>query len=522
MEFNCPQCATPHSFPDDQIPDGGILVACTHCETHITLDRSGVLGEDMTEAIQQVQSAPEPSAPAPGPSIPPGPSVGSGPSIPPGPSVGSGPSVSPGPAPSSPPAPAPGGWPQPAGGAAPAAGGWPQPGAAPAPAPAPGPVPTPAAGPSLEKAPAPDDEPGFGAAVGAAFGSAADAAQRAFDDAVGEEMAAEEDVPEGLRFPGFAPGDQGPWCWRDLPKAFVGLLDPRRVAFTTVGLWLAIVAFALIRWLSSWLGGKVGILGTILDVVAWAVIIVGFALVTAVMSFVCHQTVIERRPSSIKAGITWVKSWIKSVAGTPLAFAGVIAAAVLVEAVLGLIGRIPFAGPIIWGLTSPVTAVLTIGSGLVAVALVYSLPLYVPVIYNEKTGPAETLKRLLSLFRAHGLSLVGYLLLSGLMIAVSVAVTLFPALALGRTFTDNVLPSAMGDNLMGVFIKAPEMFRGLMAGMVTPAGVPDDPGFGHTLGGILGGVGSALLPAIVLGLVVLVQYTAGCIIYSIVTGRKKA
>lgn len=492
MEFNCPQCNTPHAFPDDQIPEAGIVVACTHCESHITLDRNGVRGEDPTEAIEMVKADAPAAAPAP-------------PAAPPGPPASAPPPPTPTPTPTPTPAP-PGSWPQPGPAPAPQSG-WPQPG------------PSPAPGPSLEKPAAPADAPddSVGNRLSSAFGSAMGAASRAFDDAAGEEMAAEDDVPEGLRFPGFAPGDAGPWTWRDLPRAFVGLLDVRRVAFTAVGLWLALVAFLLVKWL----GSKIGFLTTVLDVVAWALLIVGFALVTAVMSFVCHQTVIERRASSIKAGVGWVKSWIKSVAGTPLAFAGVIAGAVLIEALLGLVGRIPVVGPIVWGLTSPVTVLLSVASGLVAVALVYSLPLYVPVIYNEKTGPAETLKRLLSLFRAHGLRLVGHLMLSALMIGLAVAVTLAPALRLGRTFTDNAVANAMGDNLGGLFVKAPGVFQGPLVALVTPAGAPADPGFGHTLGGILGGIGSALLPALVLAVVVLVQYTAGCIIYSIVTGRQK-
>lgn len=477
MEFNCPQCDTPHAFPDDQVPESGIVVACTHCESHITLDRNGVRGDDPTEAIQMPARDPAPPAPAPSP-----------------------------PAPE--PAPAPGPAPRPSAG-------WPQPAAQPEPPPT----------AEAQQVHHVQPEPAPGSAAGrfsSALGSALGSAQKAFDEAAGEEMAAETDVPEGLSFPGFAPGEGGAWSWRDLPRAFVGLLDARRIAFTTVGLWGALVAFLLVRWLGGWLGAKVGILGTILDVVAWAILVVGFALVTAVMSYVCHQTVMERRPSSIKAGIAWVQEWIKSVAGTPLAFAGVIAAAVIVEAVVGLVGRIPFVGPIVWGLASPVTAVLTLGTGLVAVALVYSLPLYVPVIYNEKTGPTETLKRLLSLFRAHGLSLVGYLLLSGLMIALAMAVTVSPALALGRTFTDNVVPSAMGPNLMGVFAEAPGMFAVTIASMVSPGGgIPTETGFGHTLGGLFAGIGAAILPALVLALVVLVQYTAGCIIYGIITGRQK-
>ena len=254
--------------------------------------------------------------------------------------------------------------------------------------------------------------------------------------------------------------------------------------------------------------------------VAWAALVSIAALVMAVASYVCHQTVIERRPSSIKAGIAFVQSWIKSVVGTPLMFAAVIGAAVLALGVLGLVGRVPFAGPIVWGLTAPLSAVLLVVSGLVAVGLVYALPLYVPVIYNEKTGPVETLKRLAGLFQAHGLRLVGFLLLSMISIAAALAVTVVPALYLGRLFSGGVVPSAMGENFGGLVVEAPAMFRGNILMIATPGGVGET-GFGHTLGGLFAGIGTAVLPALVLALVVLVHCTAGCIIYGIVTGRRK-
>ena len=57
MEFNCPACSAPHAFPDDQVPGEGIVVACTRCGAHITLNRSGVQGARSLE--------PEPAEPEP-------------------------------------------------------------------------------------------------------------------------------------------------------------------------------------------------------------------------------------------------------------------------------------------------------------------------------------------------------------------------------------------------------------------------------------------------------------------------
>lgn len=501
MEFNCPSCETPHAFPDDQIPPSGIVVACTHCSFHITLDPDGVRGEDNTAAMSMPEGAGQPAG---------GRDSGFGHTPVPGPSPG---------------APAGQGWsssgPALDATAALSTDDVPPPPQSPPQGPPPGPPSQPQ--PHAQHAPgqaAPGARPSKSGRFSSAMGAAMGAASRAFDEATGEPMAAEEEVPAGLNYPGFAPGGSDKWTWRDLPRAFMGLLDSRRLIFTTAGLWLALVAFGLLKWLGGWLGSKVALLGTVLDVVAWAALVSLFALVTAVMSYVCHQVVIERRPSSIKAGIGFVQAWLKSVVGTPLAFAAVIAAAVLVEAVLAGIGRIPFVGPIVWGLTAPVTAVLMVASGLVAVALAYALPLYVPVIYNEKTGPVETLKRLAGMFQAHGLRLVGYLLLSVVSIGFALTVTVFPALRLGRLFTDGVVPQAMGGNLGGVFMEAPSMFKGSIAMLVMPTGGVET-NIGHTLGGLLGGIGATVLPALVLALVVLVHYTAGCIIYGIVTGRRK-
>ncbi|MCA9541549.1 MAG: zinc-ribbon domain-containing protein [Myxococcales bacterium] len=464
MEFNCPACDTPHAFPEDQIPESGIIVACTHCATHITLDRTGVRGEDATEAIQ-LPTAEAPRAEQPARLAPPPPSP-------------------PAPAAPSPPAPR---------------------------------------GSSGERV-VDDFIANAAHGMGAKVSSMAESAMGVIESTAFDEMKAESDVPAGLAFPGFKPDASGAWTWRDLPRAFVALFDWRRVAFTTAGLWATLVVFGLLQWVGGWLGSKLGLLGTIFSVLAWATLVAGFALISAVMSYVLHQLVIEQRPSSIKSGIAWVQRTLTSVVGTPLAFAAVIAAAVIIQVLLGLLGRVPFAGPIVWGALSPVNTALMVASGLVAVALLYCLPIYVPVIYNEQTGPVDTLKRLLALYRNNGLSLVGYVLLTGLCIGVAMYLVVLPALTLGGYFMARFVPGAMGENFVLTVGSVPGPLA--LAPMPGPMGQLMGGGlgeanFGHTLGGILVGIGWNVLPAFLGALAVLVYYNAGCIIYSIVTGRKK-
>lgn len=485
MEFNCPECGTPHAFPEDQIPATGIVVACTACATHITLDQRGVVGPepDKTAAL----SAAPPMPPAPAPRNEP-------------------------PAPSAPPPPFP-----------------------------------------MDEIPEPPREPIFGdaalsskatasdsasgrdsgildvaaravssaaGAAAAAAKEAATAAERAFDSAAAEEMEGEIDVPEGLSFPGFRPS-AGIWSWRDLPRAFVGLFDKNRVMFATGGFWAALVAFGLLQWVGGFLGAKVfGALGTIFNIVAWLGLAAVAAFVVSVLGFVCHQTIIEQRSSSIKAGIAWAKEWIKSVVGTPIAFILVVAAIAVAEGVVGALGRIPFAGPIVWGAASGAVVLASLAAGAVLVAMVYSLPLYVPIIYNEKTGPKETLKRLYGMFRTHGFGLMGYVLTSILMIGFAFFVTVLPARIAAEYLTLRVGAASMGPNFFGTLANIPAALQSTTAAMA--GGLAGETGFGHTIGGILAGLGMTVGTAFVIGIVALTYVTAGCIIYSIVTGRKKA
>jgi predicted Zn finger-like uncharacterized protein len=486
MRFNCPECATPHEFDDTQIPAEGIVVACTRCTAHITLNKQGVISAQPLE--------PEP-APAPAPSP-----FGGGLAAT---SAAQG-AIKPSPR-----------------------------------TPAPEPMFEPATEQAIDDI-VPDISPEdvlpdnplpkagkgrFGNAMSSFANAAkdvADVAGQAIEDAAGERMSGEMNVPEGLQFPGFEPGD-GVWCWKDLPRAFMGVMDVRRVGFAIAGFWVSLVAFGLVQWLAAFLGAKVwGPLGSILDIAAWVVLVGGAAIVASVMGYVVHLTVIEQRATTIKEGIAWTKKWGKSVVGTPLAFAGVILAAGVAEGVIGLLGRIPWAGPIVWGALSPLIWLLSIAAGLVGVALIYCLPLYIPVIYNEGTGPVQTLKRLLSLFRSHGSQLLGYVLLSGITIGFAFWVTLMPALAGASYLTMRVGDAAMGPNFMQTMSAVPPAFGGILSKFAMVFGGGGGENFGHTLGGWFAGIGGLIPQAVVLAVIGLTYYTAGAIIYSIVTGRKKA
>lgn len=495
MNFNCPECSTPHQYPEDQIPETGLVVACTRCAAHITITRRGV------QSAQPQTPAPEPPAATAdhhlaatsaaqaaldvGPKtadldVAPAPEPEPKPRVQPKPRIQAKPRVQPQ-------------------------------------------APSAAAGPSTGGAE--DRASGlFGAAMSGIAGaarSAADAGAKAFDEMASERMSGEVEVPAGLAFPSAAA--QGDWTWKDLPRAFMGVMDLRRVGMATAGFWAALVAFGAVQWLGAFLGGKVwGPLGSVLDIAAWVVFVLAAGFVAAVMGYVVHRTVVDQQPASAKEGIEWTKARVKSVLGTPLAFAGVILAVGVVYALVGLLGRVPWAGPIVWGVVSPALFALALFAGLVAVALLYCLPLYVPVVLNEQTGPVETLKRLLSLFRTYGSQLLAYVLGSIVMIGFAFTVTVLPALVAGMRLMGQVSGQAMGGNYLATLGSMPAAFVSPTSVLVlSRSGGFAEQNFGHTLGGIFAGLGNLIPLAILMALLGLAYYTAGAIIYAIVTGRKR-
>ena len=54
MRFDCPQCATPHEYPDEEIPPR-ITVGCTECGEHISLN----LGVDLDDEKTGIELPPD-------------------------------------------------------------------------------------------------------------------------------------------------------------------------------------------------------------------------------------------------------------------------------------------------------------------------------------------------------------------------------------------------------------------------------------------------------------------------------
>lgn len=350
----------------------------------------------------------------------------------------------------------------------------------------------------------------------------------AAEPASSADVSAEAEGPDGGSTTSIGPvlslglGDAGGhWSWRDLPSAFKSVAEPKRMGSFALLVWIVIVALSLLDAFAGWLGTKVSVLGTVFDIINGVLAFAGLGIILAVAAYIGFRVTVEGASPSIKDAGNWVQEKMGSVLGTPLAFCVGLLAVALGLAVLAGIGKIPYVGPILFGMTMPVTVVLGLAGGLLAVTFFYCSTLYVPVIYNENTGPVETLKRLLELFKQHTLPIVGYTVLTLVMIAVAFGLTVAPVLGVDRLLTSSVTGEILGGDFFGMIAESPRAIGGLMTVVMDGTGRPDDPNIGHAIGGLFGGIFSTLLPALVVSVILQILSAAGGVTYAAMTGRKK-
>jgi hypothetical protein len=200
------------------------------------------------------------------------------------------------------------------------------------------------------------------------------------------------------------------------------------------------------------------------------------------------------------------------------------AVVVVSESLMGFLGRIPYAGPVIWGILSMVIAVMSLAAGLAMVGLVYGLFLYVPLIVSERTGAMDTLRRTLALYRQNGLTLVSMSTISMVVSLMIAGLTVLPAIYLARELSTRVANVSMGSALGDTLAAAPAPFRNAVHSLFYLGQSPlsSDAHAGHALGGFFLGVAGMAVPALLATVFVLLLTGAGAIIYAVSTGRAKA
>ena len=165
----------------------------------------------------------------------------------------------------------------------------------------------------------------------------------------------------------------GNWSWRDLPQAFQAINNPKRLGSLALVVWIFMVVITLLEAFAGWLGGKVAVLGTTFAVINGILSFAGLSLILAMAAYIGFRSTVGGENAGLKDAANWAQKKVTSVLGTPLAFVGAILAIAVVMAILAGIGKIPYLGPILFGLTMPATTPGGKGGG-----QIFSSPILAP------------------------------------------------------------------------------------------------------------------------------------------------
>lgn len=307
------------------------------------------------------------------------------------------------------------------------------------------------------------------------------------------------------------------WAWADLWRAVRCAGQPRRTAEAGLVLFLACCVVLFLVWLAE-RGSNPGLRAGLL-VLGGAVGWLSLSVLAGALSASIHRELQGGQPLSLVAGLRWSLEHLLSVALAPLVLVGVALVLVLVEALLHLLGMIPVAGGVLYGVTFALSLLLATGAlfclllaGLVAM-------LYLAELQRTDAGPAGTVRRVLALLAERGGAALGMLSLTGLVgAALAAALSSLAVGALGLT-------GLMGAGLLradfGLLLAAlPAPFRaGLLgaAGLVRAVEVPASVGGAAEVGGLLMAMGFILCAAIAAGFLLSYLCGAGLVTHYVLT-----
>lgn len=237
------------------------------------------------------------------------------------------------------------------------------------------------------------------------------------------------------------------------------------------------------------------------------------------------REMVEGRRFKISESIKFVMARPMTVLGTPLIFVAVFLILSLGVTLLSLIGRIPYAGPLVYGLTFMGTFVLSLLAILVCIMFGLLAFSYLPAVVREGLGPVAGAKRMLKLVRSNlGRYMLHLLVVSLCSIVLFVLLQFLVSLAMSHLGWLGA--KGMGPDLSSVFLEVPLGVFGVM--VLT---VPDpllamfsaavEVGWQFSVAGWLVGLALLLVFSLVFAFVLVYFFGAGVVNYHLLTAKEK-
>lgn len=319
-------------------------------------------------------------------------------------------------------------------------------------------------------------------------------------------------------------GRSGPhFRFRDLFYALLVPLDYRKLLVVGTLVLVASLMYAGLVYLGTLTKSTVGVtIGLVLGgILFWALSM----LALGVSTHLTDREMVEGRRFKIADSIKFVMAHPMTVLGTPLIFVAVFLILSVGVTVISLIGRIPYAGPLVYGLAFGGNLVMSLLAVLVCVMFGLLAFSYLPAVVREGLGAVAGAKRMLNMVRSN---LGGYML--HLLVVTLCSIILFFLLqslvSLSMAHLGWLGAKGMGADLSRVLLEVPLGMFGVMV-----LAVPDpllslftaamETGWQFTVAGWLVGLTLLMVFSLVFAFVLVYFFGAGVVNYHLLVAREK-
>ncbi len=311
------------------------------------------------------------------------------------------------------------------------------------------------------------------------------------------------------------------WTFRDAAKAFALFRDVKALCVCTVIFWIAFTVLGLLQWGASALA-SLPPLALLCRLLGSADLMLAYTLVMAAFTSHFQKRIVDEEQVSFDEAGLWVKLNASRVMGLGAWWIAGYAGLMVGNYLLGLLGTLPFAGSLFWGLFSPVIALSFVLLGALVIFGLLGIPLALPSMYREDLDARQTLSSLWKLIRQKPLQIFGTLIgFSGSVLSV-LLVWIVPIWFVGSSSGSSAANAGMGGDLYLLFKELPQgFFRRSVDLLVSPHFASATPDLSHSVGALLAGVGFCLPYALISSLLCALCAGVCNMLYCVVTSREK-
>lgn len=311
--------------------------------------------------------------------------------------------------------------------------------------------------------------------------------------------------------------------FRDLFYALMVPLDYRKLLVVGALIFIASLMFTGLTYLGTLTKSTAGVtIGLVLGgVLFWALSM----LALGVSTHLTDREMVEGRRFKISESIKFVMARPMTVLGTPLIFVAVFLVLSIGVTLLSLIGRIPYAGPLVYGLSFLGTFMLSLLAVLVCIMFGLLAFSYLPAVVREGLGPVAGAKRMLGMVRSNlGRYMLHLLVVTVCSLVLFVLIQFLLSLAMAHLGWLGA--KGMGKDLTSVFMEVPLGLFGVMV-LVVPDpllamfSAAVEVGWQFSVAGWLVGLALLLVFSLVLAFVLIYFFGAGVVNYHLLVSRER-